>query len=247
MSCSSKIDDVVLEEKKVSADQQVSHFLEVKERVSNEFRSDIKLVSEKENVFDSELSQVFLREFDANMQKVNEIGIKQFYREKGLDVSLIDKLEFYQENKTNPKVYDLLKENFVYKNDKEVEALFTLIEITNSLEDFYFLKTGQHPSNWRCFANIGGALVASAGFAFITGGWSLAVTLAGKGYALFSLADSCITAYKESQVKKEHQVKYVAPEKLEVNKIFFDDTEPLKEGERLDMLNDMKKLMEYGN
>jgi hypothetical protein len=137
----------------------------------------------------------FNKEVSKNLEITRQIGIEELLEENGFNPFLYDAYKFYQENKSDTKIYGALSSSFQF-DEKSAYDLFLLIEIENALQEEYnqilHLKSG-----FGCAVAIAGSIVVTAsavtiGSAAAPGaGTALGFWLAGKVIATIGIIDSC--------------------------------------------------------
>lgn len=190
--------------------------LQTKRQILNEltlFASDKKSLSQDKVKYLGDIYQV-------NPDEIKEVGVESFLLTNNiLELRDVQMLSFYIENQHKGNdVYDVIKEQFAEFDTSENKKLITLIEVTNVVQEYYRINHGAELS-FRCAASIGGAILATAGFAFVPGpGWAMGIALASKVYPAISLMDSCINNLSNSKNKEEEFKKLLEREKEEYEK-----------------------------
>lgn len=140
---------------------------------------------------------VYEKQLEENMILINENGLKDFLIQKNIDPILLEQFEYYYQNKDNENVYQMLIDKYNFKTTEDAIMLIRLIEVYDLVTDELMFtgkisnETSRRRITYSCGLAIAGAVVATAGFAFVTGGAGLFVALLGKGLATASLIDSC--------------------------------------------------------
>lgn len=138
---------------------------------------------------DSESEQLLIE----NLNHINKYGLEFMLEENGIDPEILQEFAFYQENKADNSVYELLSKRFIFETQLEVDALFQLVELHSLIQSELLKKSARVKAqiDWGCVLAIAGAIIATAGGAFVTGGASLIIFLASKGIALASIIEAC--------------------------------------------------------
>jgi hypothetical protein len=138
------------------------------------------------------------QEYLNNLSYLDENGIEALFTKHNIDKKFLTEFYFFQKNESNTEVYQLLLENFEFKDVQEATFLFNLIEVYNIVESSLQLSKNTQLSkgqmqriSWGCALAIAGTVAATAGAAFVTGGASLIVFLVAKGLVTASLIEAC--------------------------------------------------------
>jgi hypothetical protein len=143
---------------------------------------------------DSTIEQEYLN----NLSYLDENGLEALFAKHNIDQKFLTEFDFFQKNESNKDVYQLLTENFEFKDVQEATFLFNLIEVYNIVEtdlqlnkNIVLSKGQMQRISWGCALAIACTVAATAGAAFVTGGAALIVFLVGKGLATAALIEAC--------------------------------------------------------
>lgn len=119
-----------------------------------------------------------------NMTFIKKNGVNSLLDADYLTENLID---FYREHENENNVYELLLQEYSFKNEKEVRDFFLLYEITK----YIYNENLTEAFSWGCAFSIAASIIHTASAVTITTPLGLGFWLAGKVIATTGIIGGC--------------------------------------------------------
>ncbi len=147
-------------------------------------------VSINDNIRDSQ-DEVIIQDFENYSAITNIDGVEQLLVDNGVDLSVLDALDFYQVNRGNPDIYKMMVEELQITNKETAIQMFQMIELYDFVNQNITSDLLIPRSEVGCALAVTGTLLVTVSAIWITGGWALVVWGASKAVATASIIDAC--------------------------------------------------------
>ena len=147
-------------------------------------------VSINDNIRDSQDEEI-VQDFENYSAVTNIAGVKQLLSNKGVDLVVVDALDFYQFNRGNPDIYNMMVEEFQITNKETAVQMFQMIELYDFVTENMTSDLLMPRSEVGCALAVTGTLLVTVSAIWVTGGWALVVWGASKAVATASIIDAC--------------------------------------------------------